>query len=200
MILGIAASEGQRTEIAAKPIHSSVTIEWAFETEELIHHTSADCLIDCTFSGTELPKLDKPLLVHAPAATLTELKGEGSVARFCAWNTFVKRDIWEIAVAFNTDATWVEKIMNAVGWKILLVKDKPGLVAPRIVSGIINEAYFTLHAGVSTKEEIDLAMKLGTNYPYGPIEWGQRIGMLHVNNLLQVLSSTDKRYLPAFVV
>ena len=42
---------------------------------------------------------------------------------------------------------------------------------------IINEAYFTWEAGTSTKEEIDIAMKLGTGYPYGPFEWGEKIGL-----------------------
>jgi 3-hydroxyacyl-CoA dehydrogenase len=42
---------------------------------------------------------------------------------------------------------------------------------------IINEAYFALEDNVSTKAETDIAMKLGTNYPYGPFEWGQLIGL-----------------------
>ena len=62
---------------------------------------------------------------------------------------------------------------------------------------IINEAYFTLEEKVSTKEEIDTAMKLGTNYPYGPFEWGQKIGLKKVNELLTTLAETNSRYTPA---
>src|ERR1700710_2457559 len=47
----------------------------------------------------------------------------------------------------------------------------------RVVAMIINEAYYALDAGVSSKESIDLAMKLGTGYPYGPFEWADRIGL-----------------------
>ena len=41
---------------------------------------------------------------------------------------------------------------------------------------IINEAFLALQEGVSTKEEINTAMKLGTNYPLGPFEWVEKIG------------------------
>ena len=71
------------------------------------------------------------------------------------------------------------------------------MITPRVIAMIINEAYFTLQAGVSTKEEIDTAMKLGTNYPYGPFEWADKIGLNRIKTLLQTLSKTDTRYLPA---
>jgi 3-hydroxybutyryl-CoA dehydrogenase len=71
------------------------------------------------------------------------------------------------------------------------------MVTPRVISAIINEAYFTLQADVSTKEEIDTAMKLGTNYPFGPFEWSRAIGLKKIYELLLALSKTDSRYLPA---
>jgi 3-hydroxybutyryl-CoA dehydrogenase len=40
-------------------------------------------------------------------------------------------------------------------------------------------------------------MKLGTNYPMGPFEWGARIGLHRVVELLDVLGETDSRYIPA---
>ncbi len=51
------------------------------------------------------------------------------------------------------------------GDEMIFVKDEPGFVSARIVAMIINEAYFTWEAGTSSKEEIDIAMKLGTGYP-----------------------------------
>ena len=59
---------------------------------------------------------------------------------------------------------------------------------------IINEAFFALEEGVSSKEEIDVAMKLGTNYPYGPFEWQEKIGLQNIYQLLHNLSEKDKRY------
>ena len=62
---------------------------------------------------------------------------------------------------------------------------------------IINEAYFALEDNVSSKTEIDTAMKLGTNYPFGPFEWVGLIGNKNVLALLQQLYATDSRYKPS---
>ncbi len=62
---------------------------------------------------------------------------------------------------------------------------------------IINEAYYALGDGVSSKADIDIAMKLGTGYPYGPFEWSQLIGLKNINELLLQLMKLDKKYSPA---
>jgi 3-hydroxybutyryl-CoA dehydrogenase len=70
------------------------------------------------------------------------------------------------------------------------------LITPRVIATIVNEAYFALEQNVSTKEEIDIAMKLGTNYPMGPFEWSRKIGLKNIYSLLQKLSLTNERYQP----
>jgi 3-hydroxybutyryl-CoA dehydrogenase len=74
------------------------------------------------------------------------------------------------------------------------VPDTIGMVTPRIVSMIINEAWYAFDEKISSKEEIDRAMKLGTNYPFGPFEWGEKIGIERIRKLLESLKRTDKRY------
>lgn len=69
--------------------------------------------------------------------------------------------------------------------EIEIVGDEPGLVFPRIVSLLVNEAVFALSEGIAQKEDIDLAMKKGTNYPYGPFEWADDIG---IDVILTILS------------
>jgi 3-hydroxybutyryl-CoA dehydrogenase len=71
------------------------------------------------------------------------------------------------------------------------------MITARVLATIINEAYYTLGAQVSTREEIDIAMKLGTSYPYGPFEWAAKIGLARIYELLAELSRDDKRYVPA---
>ena len=78
-----------------------------------------------------------------------------------------------------------------------MVKDEPGLVSAKIIAMIINEAYFALGDDVSSKTAIDIAMKLGTNYPYGPFEWSEKIGIHNIYLLLKKLSLMDTRYQPA---
>jgi len=81
-----------------------------------------------------------------------------------------------------------------LGWRYQLVPDITGMISSRIISTIINEAYYTLGAGVSSRNEIDIAMKLGTNYPYGPFEWSQKIGLKRIYELLNQLSKEKKLY------
>lgn len=67
---------------------------------------------------------------------------------------------------------------------------------PRTIAMIINEAYFALGEKLATAEDIDLAMKNGVNYPLGPIEWGEKIGLHNIAQLLEELSTItrDERY------
>jgi 3-hydroxybutyryl-CoA dehydrogenase len=83
-----------------------------------------------------------------------------------------------------------------LGKNFELTADQPGFIAPRVIAMIINEAYFAKTEGVSSEEEIDIAMKLGTNYPKGPFEWKKEIGVEQILALLLKLSSTDTRYTP----
>ena len=81
-----------------------------------------------------------------------------------------------------------------IGKKVEWVEDVPGMVSARVLAMIINEASMAEQEAVSDVSSIDIAMKLGTNYPYGPFEWGARIGMHKIETLLQKLSLTDVRY------
>jgi 3-hydroxybutyryl-CoA dehydrogenase len=62
---------------------------------------------------------------------------------------------------------------------------------------IVNEAFYALGENISTKDEIDLAMKLGTNYPQGPFDWAEKIGIEKIYSLLKKLSQKEERYIPA---
>ena len=88
-----------------------------------------------------------------------------------------------------------EKIFSCFNKTIEWVADIPGFITPRVISMIINEAYFTLDEKVSTKEEIDTAMKLGTNYPYGPFEWGATIGL---KNVYELIDNAGKNKFPLY--
>jgi 3-hydroxybutyryl-CoA dehydrogenase len=134
----------------------------------------------------------KPVFVNAVLASSNQLAS--NYIRINAWNGFLENDIIEIAATQQEQAT---TILNTLGWKFLVAPNEPGMIAPRIIAMIINEAYFALGDKVSTKEEIDIAMKLGTNYPYGPFEWSEKIGLYKIYQLLRELSVTDERYLPS---
>ena len=90
-----------------------------------------------------------------------------------------------------------EQVFAALDITFKITKDIVGFVTARVISLIINEAFLALAEGVSTKEEIDIAMKLGTNYPMGPYELCNLIGTKKVYELLLKLSLSQERYAPS---
>lgn len=91
-----------------------------------------------------------------------------------------------------------EKFLNESGITYSVVPDRVGMIFPRIVSMIINEAVQVYSEQIASKEDIDTAMKLGTNYPFGPLEWADRLGIGLVYNILAGLQRDfgEDRYRP----
>lgn len=116
---------------------------------------------------------------------------------FCGLPTFVNRELLEVSILKESDLPFLDEICKQLNTKYACVADSVGLVTPRIICMIINEAYYTVEEGTATRSDIDLAMKLGTNYPFGPFEWGQKIGIAHVYDLLAAVhaATQDERYL-----
>lgn len=118
-----------------------------------------------------------------------------------AYPSFSNSKIIEIApskVSDSSSVDLVKKIFSEIGMNCSIVPDLPGLVFPRIVSMIINEAVQVYTENIASKEDIDIAMKLGTNYPFGPLEWADKIGIELVYNILISLQNEfgEDRYRP----
>jgi 3-hydroxybutyryl-CoA dehydrogenase len=69
-------------------------------------------------------------------------------------------------------------------------------ITGRVIALLVNEAASAVAEAVATPEAIDIAMRLGTNYPSGPLEWGERIGLGNVVRTLEGLHAAvpDGRY------
>jgi 3-hydroxybutyryl-CoA dehydrogenase len=93
-------------------------------------------------------------------------------------------------------AAAAEELFAAHGKHVEWVADAPGLVLGRIVCQIVNEAVFALQRGIGTREDIDTAMRLGFNYPQGPLDWGEEIGFDRVLAVLDGLRAElgEERY------
>lgn len=158
--------------------------------------TDADAFIDLLYDSEGPVFTDgslMPVFLCAVNATRRELP-EG-IHRINAWPGFLEKKSVEIVPGTAWDQA--VPVLKALDWNFVTVPDQPGMIAPRVVAMIINEAYYALGEGVSSKADIDTAMKLGTNYPYGPFEWAGRIGLLRIAALLQSLQEADERYTPA---
>ncbi len=187
-------NEYQQQEVLKKIKAAEVEFVFIKENDSAFYSTKGDVYFDLLFEENKIEVLrdDVPVFVNSVLHTCNELPL--NCIRINAWNGFLEREIIEIAT--NNNLHTVKEIMNKLGWKYLITPDEPGMITPRIIAMIVNEAYYALEDEVSTPEEIDIAMKLGTNYPYGPFEWSKKIGIKNIYLLLQKLCMYDKRYLP----
>lgn len=191
MNIQIKASEQQKNILLSK--QATANINW-FDGEIV----GADAYVDLQFNSNEnvfASITHKPVIVSEVLLTLDQLPSNYS--RINGWNTFLEKEKIELVTNNETQAA---EVLQQLGYQYILVPDIIGMIAARNIAMIINEAYFGLEDNISTKEQIDTAMKLGTNYPFGPFEWAEKIGLENIKKLLLQLSKTDERYVPCTLI
>ena len=198
MKIAVITDERLKEELLAPGLQDGLQVEWL---KEPLPVAGADAYFDLLYSAdagrigllNKLPPV--PVFINAVDTTLDGLSE--NIIRLNGWNSFLKRTLAELSCSGDAIKPAAEKIIAGIGRTAEWVPDIPGFISARVVSMIINEAYFALDERVSTKEEIDIAMKLGTNYPYGPFEWAGIIGLKKVFGLLAKLAETEPRYTPS---
>lgn len=92
----------------------------------------------------------------------------------------------------------VKSLVETMGKTFVVAKDFPGFAVNRILCPMINEAVYALYEGVATVEDIDNAMKLGTNQPMGPLQLADLVGLDTLLAILNVLFDGlgDPKYRP----
>ncbi len=167
-----------------------------------------DCIFDLNFdddpSNMEIYATlrDVPVFVNSVKLSLSEAVYAAGEKVKCmlfginALPSFLTQAVWEVSAFRKFQMPELDKLMEKFGVKYMAVEDRVGMIKPRIIFMIINEACYTLQEGTATIEDIDIAMKLGTNYPYGPFEWCDNIGITNVFETLAVLyeDTKDERY------
>jgi len=96
-------------------------------------------------------------------------------------------EIIKSLVTSEETARFVEDFAKALGKESVRASDIPGFIVNRILMPMLNEAVFALQGGVATPEDIDKAMKLGTNHPMGPLALIDLIGLDVTLNITEVL-------------
>jgi 3-hydroxybutyryl-CoA dehydrogenase len=108
--------------------------------------------------------------------------------------SLARQSVIEIVDAEETSDDALElaqELFESIGKRVVLVGDSPGLFLGRTIGSIVNEAVCAVQDEVATPDDIDLAMRLGTNYPLGPIAWGREIGGDRVVRILQRLAGAE---------
>jgi 3-hydroxybutyryl-CoA dehydrogenase len=81
--------------------------------------------------------------------------------------------------------------LQAAGADVTIVADTPGMIVARIVSMLAAFGADAVDAGVASGADVDTAMKLGVNYPKGPLAWGDDLGWDWVTGVLDELARTE---------
>ena len=113
--------------------------------------------------------------------------------------------VMKLVEIIQTKKTSQQTIDTAVGFAVslgkepVITRDKAGFIVNRILLPMINEAIFVLEENMGTPEDIDKAMKLGTNQPIGPLALADLIGLDVTLDVLSVLYQElgDPKFRPA---
>ena len=203
--MNIAVKGSPERSAELNQVLSSVGLNFTrLESTKNIHSANYDVIFDLNFDDDQSGLEDYELLDGRSILILSSVKIQldafvpkhlhSSVAGINALQTFLSRPSVEYCVLseeFDHD------VFSKLGWtNINKVDSRVGLVSPRVVMMIINEAYYTLQEGTADRKDIDLGMKLGTAYPKGPFEWAEQIGIKDVFEVLDALYSDtrDERY------
>ncbi|HEY8296776.1 MAG TPA: 3-hydroxyacyl-CoA dehydrogenase NAD-binding domain-containing protein [Candidatus Baltobacteraceae bacterium] len=122
------------------------------------------------------------------------LKHPERIVGYGVLGTLAAQRVIEIVDAEKTGDDALElaqELFESIGKDVVLVEDTPALFLGRTVGSIINEAIYAVQEDVASADDIDIAMRQGTNYPIGPIAWGREIGGKRVARILHRLAKAE---------
>ncbi|WP_148569405.1 3-hydroxyacyl-CoA dehydrogenase PaaH [Leclercia adecarboxylata] len=162
--------------------------------------SDADSAISVQRRSDGVTEIDGLLLIETQGETAQALANRyGQPVVVCDRQ---EGDVAVIAVAASNPASANRKAvwhLQQQGKRVLQVADYPGLLIWRTVAMIVNEALDALQKGVASEQDIDTAMRLGVNYPRGPLAWGEQLGWQRLLRLLENLQRHygEERYRPS---
>jgi 3-hydroxybutyryl-CoA dehydrogenase len=148
------------------------------------------------------PEEDAPPLQGAPRVllcaegALVALDHGGAAAGFHALPPIGVVELTRTPATADVAAQRAEAFFRSLGRPTAWVQDAPGLVLGRILAQVVNECAFAIGEGVGDADDVDAGMQLGLNYPHGPLEWADAIGIDHIVMILDGLREEygEERY------
>jgi len=89
----------------------------------------------------------------------------------------------------------VQEIFHGLGCMVFVCRDQAGGILPRVLASVINEAAYMAWTGIAPIEKIDAMMRLGANFPMGPFQWADQIG---IDRVLALLEAMHKEFGPQY--
>ena len=154
---------------------------------------------------SKVAKDDAVLATNTSSLSITEIaakiKNPGRVIGMHFFNPVPVMKLVEVIKGQVTEDSIHNKVYELaqnIGKTPVSVNEGPGFVVNRMLIPLINEGIGILGDGIASKEEIDIAMKLGANHPMGPLELGDLIGLDVCLAIMEVLYNEfgDSKYRP----
>ncbi|WP_059104409.1 3-hydroxyacyl-CoA dehydrogenase [Shouchella shacheensis] len=156
-------------------------------------------------------QMERDAPAHALFATNTSTMSPTEIASYANrpektigmhfFNPVHKMPLVEIVRGLETSeetAETIRSVAEAMGKETVVIHEFPGFVTSRMSALVGNEAFYMLQEGLGTAEEIDKAIKLGLNYPMGPFELVDLVGLdARLNNLNYLHEKLGEKYRPA---
>ncbi len=192
-----------KVTLLSEPQHGGVLTEFfsGHPTIELVT-SGAELVIDCLFFDLEekytslhsFQSKDAILITNTLTAPATSiLRNITGYKRIIGVpmipSQLASQKIIEYSVPLQEEDTTSNKelLKSLFRTEIEKIGDCVAGIFPRTIAMVINEAVFALQEEVATVADIDMAMRLGTNYPKGPLAWCDEIGAYAVCAILEAL-------------
>ncbi|MCT4354840.1 3-hydroxyacyl-CoA dehydrogenase [Streptomyces sp. Je 1-79] len=194
---GAAAPEPHTAPPAEPP--ASVTVQGdLYQARALVRRIEASAVVvdlaDDAVPGypgwIELPSGTRLFLADGTSADDAEMP----VVHFDLALDFATCERIVLAPAATVDERSLQEatgLFQAAGMKVSVIRDVPGMIVARTVAMLADFAFDAATRAVADADDIDTAMRLGVNYPRGPLAWGEELG---VGWVLETLSNLHEEY------
>jgi 3-hydroxybutyryl-CoA dehydrogenase len=161
-----------------------------FEARRTDGGGDVELVVDAGLRPSPVERSGAIVCLLCAAGSLGELDDIGGAVGFHILPPLADSRVVELTRTRDTSDAATERaeaFFRTLGKHVEWVGDAPGLVLGRIVCQLVNEGCFALSEDVGSADDVDTAMRLGFNYPRGPLEWADVIGLDHVLTTLDAL-------------
>ncbi len=208
-----AVKAAPQSEAAQTPVGKISIVGESAAAEALVdrlHHCSlsfsrapeSDALKEVPLGDGRIAEIGRAALYVTDGRSATQRAAESGIANTVLIDLaldYGKATRLAIAVAEQCDpeaANAACGLLQAAGFVVCRLADVPGLVVMRTVAMLANEAADAVNQGVCSAAAADSAMRLGVNYPQGPLAWADQVGLPSIRNVLTHLGASygEDRY------
>jgi 3-hydroxybutyryl-CoA dehydrogenase len=195
-------------DAALKRLEYAGSVEQAAREADLVIEAVPEEMESKIEIFTLLDKICRPgtiLASNTSSLSITEIASVTYRAKKCVgmhfFNPVHKMKLLEVARALETDEETISAAADVgrrMGKEVVVIKESPGFITSRINAMVGNEAFYMLQEGIASASDIDKALRLGLNYPMGPFELVDLVGLDTRLHILEYLHKTlGEKYRPA---